>query len=127
MSHFTRRHFLSQQAFGLGGLALAWLLKQDGALAVPPKPLLDRFGFVWQLRPYTLLEMSTIIVRSAAKLGVAIDEDGAATIARASRGVPRFCTEGEGPGGPCAFLRATGDCDLDAMRKSANRRGTWLR
>lgn len=42
MSHFTRRHFLSQQAFGLGGLALAWLLKQDGALAVPPKPLLER-------------------------------------------------------------------------------------
>jgi hypothetical protein len=42
MSHFTRRHFLSQQAFGLGGLALTWLLKQDGALAVPAKPLLER-------------------------------------------------------------------------------------
>jgi Holliday junction DNA helicase RuvB len=55
-----------------------------------PKPLLDRFGFVWQLKPYTLPEMSTIVARSSHKLGVAIDEDGAATIARASRGVPRI-------------------------------------
>jgi len=55
-----------------------------------PKPLLDRFGFVWQLRPYTLPEMQTIILRSARKLGVAIDVDGAAAIARASRGTPRI-------------------------------------
>jgi Holliday junction DNA helicase RuvB len=54
------------------------------------KPLLDRFGFIWQLQPYTLPEMVTIISRSASKLGVAIDEDGAATIARASRGTPRI-------------------------------------
>ena len=55
-----------------------------------PKPLLDRFGFVWQLRPYTLSEMTTIVARSARKLGVAIDEDGAGTVARASRGTPRL-------------------------------------
>jgi Holliday junction DNA helicase RuvB len=55
-----------------------------------PKPLLDRFGFVWQLRPYTLPEMTTIVARSAGKLGVAIDADGAATVARASRGTPRI-------------------------------------
>ena len=55
-----------------------------------PKPLLDRFGFVWQLRPYTLAEMTTIVARSASKLGVAVDEDGAAAIARASRGTPRI-------------------------------------
>lgn len=55
-----------------------------------PKPLLDRFGFVWQLRPYTLPEMTTILMRSAHKLGVAIDEAGAAVIARASRGTPRI-------------------------------------
>jgi holliday junction DNA helicase RuvB len=54
-----------------------------------PKPLLDRFGFVWQLRPYTLPEMQAIILRSASKLGVAIDETGATAIARASRGTPR--------------------------------------
>jgi Holliday junction DNA helicase RuvB len=55
-----------------------------------PKPLLDRFGFVWQLRAYTLPEMQTILARSAAKLGVAIDEDGCLAIARASRGTPRI-------------------------------------
>jgi len=55
-----------------------------------PKPLLDRFGFVWQLRPYTLPEMQTILLRSADKLGVAIDGDGALAIARASRGTPRI-------------------------------------
>jgi Holliday junction DNA helicase RuvB len=55
-----------------------------------PKPLLDRFGFVWQLKPYTPPEMATIVARSAGKLGVAVDEEGAATIARASRGTPRI-------------------------------------
>lgn len=55
-----------------------------------PKPLLDRFGFIWQLRPYTLPEMQTILLRAAAKLGVAMDADGALTIARASRSTPRI-------------------------------------
>ncbi len=55
-----------------------------------PKPLLDRFGFIWQLKPYTLSEMTTIVARSAGKLSVAIDEEGAAAIARASRGTPRI-------------------------------------
>jgi Holliday junction DNA helicase RuvB len=55
-----------------------------------PKPLLDRFGLIWQLRPYTLPEMSTIVARSAHKLGMVIDADGAAVIAQASRGTPRI-------------------------------------
>ena len=55
-----------------------------------PKPLLDRFGFVWQLRLYTLEEMTTIVSRSANKLGMPMDEDGAVAIARASRGTPRI-------------------------------------
>jgi Holliday junction DNA helicase RuvB len=51
---------------------------------------LDHFGFVWQLRPYTMPEMTTIIERSARKLGVTIHDEGAAVIARASRGTPRI-------------------------------------
>jgi uncharacterized protein (DUF1501 family) len=51
MSHYTRRHFLSQQAFGLGGVALSWLLRQDNALAVPPKPLLERPTYDVKPRP----------------------------------------------------------------------------
>ncbi len=34
----SRRHFLHANGFGLGSLALAWLLKQDGLLAAPEKP-----------------------------------------------------------------------------------------
>ena len=34
----SRRHFLQQQAFGLSGIALAWLMKQEGLHAAPPKP-----------------------------------------------------------------------------------------
>ncbi|MGE0535294.1 MAG: DUF1501 domain-containing protein [Pirellulales bacterium] len=42
MSHFSRRHFLSQQAFGLGSLALGWLLKAERAQAAPSKPVPPR-------------------------------------------------------------------------------------
>lgn len=41
----TRRHFLASQAFGLGSLALAWLLERDGAAAAPAKPSLERESF----------------------------------------------------------------------------------
>jgi uncharacterized protein (DUF1501 family) len=34
----SRRHFLQQQAFGLSGIALAWLMNEEGLLAAPPKP-----------------------------------------------------------------------------------------
>jgi hypothetical protein len=41
----SRRHFLASQGFGLSSLAFAWLLKQDGALAEPAKPPLERQSF----------------------------------------------------------------------------------
>jgi Holliday junction DNA helicase RuvB len=53
-------------------------------------PLLDRFGFHWQLRYYDQADMHAIVVRSAKLIGVAIDEDGATEIARRSRGTPRI-------------------------------------
>ncbi len=34
----TRRHFLAQNAMGIGGVALAWLLQREGLLAKPVKP-----------------------------------------------------------------------------------------
>ena len=45
MSHFSRRHFVKQQAFGIGGVALSWLFNHDALRASPPKPLLDRPTF----------------------------------------------------------------------------------
>ena len=37
----SRRHFLSANAFGLGSVALAWLLKRDGLIAAPIKPFIE--------------------------------------------------------------------------------------
>jgi Holliday junction DNA helicase RuvB len=53
-------------------------------------PLRDRFGVINQLELYTPKELSLIVKRSAAVLGVDIDESGAAEIARRSRGTPRI-------------------------------------
>src|SRR4051812_38444520 len=53
-------------------------------------PLLDRFGFHWQLRYYDQADMNAIVVRSAKLIGVAIDADGATEIARRARGTPRI-------------------------------------
>jgi len=53
-------------------------------------PLLDRFGFHWQLRYYDLADMHAIVKRSASLIGVHIDDAGCAEIARRSRGTPRI-------------------------------------
>jgi hypothetical protein len=41
MKPSTRRHFLASNAMGIGSLALAWMLKQEGLLAAPEKPELE--------------------------------------------------------------------------------------
>lgn len=41
----NRRHFLASNAYGIGGLALAWLLKQDDAFAEPKPPELEPRSF----------------------------------------------------------------------------------
>ncbi len=53
-------------------------------------PLRDRFGVVHHLEFYTVEELKTIILHSAAKLEVAIDEEGAVELAKRSRGTPRI-------------------------------------
>lgn len=53
-------------------------------------PLRDRFGVVHHLEFYTVEELSTIILHSAKKLNVAVDEEGAFELARRSRGTPRL-------------------------------------
>ncbi|MGH8635993.1 MAG: Holliday junction branch migration DNA helicase RuvB [Burkholderiales bacterium] len=52
-------------------------------------PLRDRFGIVARLEFYNEQELCTIVRRSASLLDVAVDADGAAEIARRSRGTPR--------------------------------------
>ncbi|MGH7441433.1 MAG: Holliday junction branch migration DNA helicase RuvB, partial [bacterium] len=52
-------------------------------------PLRDRFGLTQRLDFYSSEELGTILRRSAGILGLSLDPDGAAEIARRSRGTPR--------------------------------------
>lgn len=53
-------------------------------------PLRDRFGVVQRLELYSFEQLGEIILRSATILGVACDKEGAAEIAKRSRGTPRI-------------------------------------
>ena len=53
-------------------------------------PLRERFGLVNRLSYYEPKDLAEIVTRSAAKLGVDIDEAGALEIARRARGTPRI-------------------------------------
>ncbi|MGZ4958077.1 MAG: Holliday junction branch migration DNA helicase RuvB [Methylomonas sp.] len=53
-------------------------------------PLRDRFGIVQRLEFYTIEELASIVSRSAAMLGIGMDDGGADEIARRSRGTPRI-------------------------------------
>lgn len=47
----SRRHFLGASAFGLGSTALAWLLQQEGLLAEPVRPELERRSYNLAAQP----------------------------------------------------------------------------
>ena len=53
-------------------------------------PLRDRFGVIHRLEFYTPEQLSLIIINSAKKLDVEIEEKGAMELARRSRGTPRL-------------------------------------
>ena len=53
-------------------------------------PMRDRFGFVGHLEFYEPHELDLLLRRSARILGVKLTDDGAAEIARRSRGTPRI-------------------------------------
>ncbi len=53
-------------------------------------PLRDRFGVVHRLEYYTKDELMQIIMKSAGKLNVDIEEEGAIELAMRSRGTPRL-------------------------------------
>ena len=85
-------------------------------------PLLDRFGFHWQLGYYQLDEMTSIVGRSSKLLSVTIDESGATEIARRSRGTPRIANRllrrvrdyAEVAGSPSITAQVAGDA-LDRL------------
>lgn len=53
-------------------------------------PLRDRFGIVQRLEFYNVADLTHIVARSSALLGVQMDIEGAAEVAKRSRGTPRI-------------------------------------
>jgi len=83
-------------------------------------PLRDRFGIVQRLQFYTPEELTRIVRRSAGILGIACAPDGAAEIARRSRGTPRIANRLLRRARDFAQVRAGGEISKavadDAMR-----------
>ena len=53
-------------------------------------PVRDRFGIVQRLEFYNTADLASILARAAGILGIEIDAEGAAELARRSRGTPRI-------------------------------------
>lgn len=76
-------------------------------------PLRDRFGVIARLEFYTPGELTTIVQRSSGLLEVAIDPQGAAEIARRSRGTPRIANRLLRRVRDFAEIKGTGIIDLE--------------
>jgi Holliday junction DNA helicase RuvB len=74
-------------------------------------PLRDRFGISCRLDFYTQANLTTIIIRAASILGIAITPDGAEEIARCSRGTPRVANRLLKRVRDYALVKAQGEID----------------
>ncbi len=81
-------------------------------------PLRSRFGIVHRLDFYTPEDLEKIITRSAKILGITIDADGAAEIARRSRGTPRVANRLLRRVRDFAEVRAQGHITLGVAREA---------
>ena len=75
-------------------------------------PLRDRFGIPVRLNFYTVDELEQVVRRAARLLGLALTPDGAAEVARRSRGTPRIA--GRLLRRVRDFAQAAGDAEVDA-------------
>jgi len=75
------------RSLDLSKFTLVGATTRVGALT---SPLRDRFGLIQKLRFYEVDELSKIVLRTAQLLQTSVSEDGAAEIARRSRGTPRI-------------------------------------
>lgn len=81
-------------------------------------PLRDRFGMSFRFEFYTPEELSVIICRSAQILGVDIVKDGAAELARRSRGTPRIANRLLRRVRDFAQVRASGRINRDVAEQA---------
>lgn len=84
-------------------------------------PLRDRFGVVNRLEFYNVTELMQIILRSAAVLGVSIDDEGALEIAKRSRGTPRLANRLLKRVRDFAQVEGDGAIDYDVAKTSLDR------
>ncbi|MBQ3389791.1 MAG: Holliday junction branch migration DNA helicase RuvB [Firmicutes bacterium] len=81
-------------------------------------PLRDRFGIISQFQLYTTEELMQIIRRSANLLGVQIDQESMAELAKRSRGTPRIANRLLRRIRDFAQVRGNGSIDIDITRQS---------
>jgi Holliday junction DNA helicase RuvB len=79
-------------------------------------PLRDRFGVINRLEMYTPDELKLIVKRSAGILKIEIDDDGAAEIAKRSRGTPRIANRLLKRVRDFAQVKANGIISLDVAK-----------
>jgi Holliday junction DNA helicase RuvB len=79
-------------------------------------PLRDRFGFTAHMEFYTDDELVRVLARSASLLGVRLTDEGAAEVARRSRGTPRIANRLLRRVRDYAEVRADGVVTLEVAR-----------
>ena len=84
-------------------------------------PLLSRFGYVMRLDFYPVEELARIVDRSARLLSVPIDEAGALSVAKRSRGTPRIANRLLRRVRDFAEVVGTGKIDAEIAAKTADR------
>ena len=107
-----------------GDTYLVWPMTIIGATTDPgmlPEPLLSRFPIKIQMEPYTEAEMTEIVLGSATRLGLSIQEPAAQDIARFSRSNPRRANELLTQ----ASNRSTGEIRLEHTRAVIERLGLY--
>lgn len=104
----ARTHSLPIQTFTAVGATT-----RQGLLSAP---LRGRFGLVLYLKHYEVEEMTQIVERAARILGVPVDADAAAEIARRSRGTPRIANRLLRRVRDYAQVRAGGHITIDVAR-----------
>lgn len=84
-------------------------------------PLRDRFGVICKMDFYTESELKKIILRSANVLAIEIDDEGAAEMARRSRGTPRLANRLLKRVRDFAQVQYDGKIDYEVARASLDR------
>jgi Holliday junction DNA helicase RuvB len=111
---------------GPGARTLSIPLKRFTAIGATTRqglvsaPMRGRFGLVLRLNHYDVPELKSIVMRSARLLDTPIDDEGAAEIARRSRGTPRIANRLLRRVRDYAQVRARGHITIEIAKTALN-------